>query len=184
MNFIRSCLTLLCSSQAVASFSHVWKIRRFPGWGSNRSCSCQPTPQPQPQPQQLGIRILCSLRQCRILNPRSGARDQTRILMDTNRVHNPQSRSGNSQDTHGFAKSLRRPATCSGPLVPAHRPLTPTSPPSLSLSHTHTHTRTHARTHARTQAALHTPTPPHRQLTPSPFPIHLFSSQESSRTSV
>ena len=47
-------------------------IWRFPGEGSNRSCSCQPTPQPQ---------------QHGILNPRSEARDGTCNLMDPSRAH-------------------------------------------------------------------------------------------------
>ena len=59
-------------------------IWRFPGQGSNRSCSRQPTPEPQ----QHGIRAVscvCNLhhssRQRRILNPLSKARDRTRNLM-------------------------------------------------------------------------------------------------------
>ena len=41
-------------------------IQRFPGWGSNQSCSCRPMPQP---------------RQCQILNPPREARDRTCNLM-------------------------------------------------------------------------------------------------------
>ena len=40
--------------------------------------------------------ICHSSQQCWILNPLSGARDQTRILMGTSRVHNPLSYNGNS----------------------------------------------------------------------------------------
>ena len=50
--------------------AHTRGTWRFPGQGSNRSCSYWPTPQPQPQPRQ-------------ILHPLSEARDQTPILMDT-----------------------------------------------------------------------------------------------------
>ena len=39
----------------------------------------------------------CSLRQCQILNPRSEARDQSHILMDTSWVLNPLSYNRNSE---------------------------------------------------------------------------------------
>ena len=51
--------------------SRILGIWRFPGWGSDWSCSCWPTPQPQ----QRGIP-----------NPLSEARDQTRTLLDTGRI--------------------------------------------------------------------------------------------------
>ena len=56
---------------------------RFPGWGSNQSCSLQP----KPEPQQLGISAASvtyttAHGQCQFLNPLSEARDRTRILMD------------------------------------------------------------------------------------------------------
>ena len=40
----------------------------------------------------------CSSRQCPILNPLSGARDQIHILVDTSWVCNPLSHNGNSLD--------------------------------------------------------------------------------------
>ena len=38
----------------------------------------------------------CSLQQCRILNPLTGASNRTHILMDTSRAYNPLSHEGNS----------------------------------------------------------------------------------------
>ena len=54
---------------------------------SNRSYSCQPTLRPQQLPDLSRIHDLhyCS-QQCWILNPLSGARDQTLVLMDTSWV--------------------------------------------------------------------------------------------------
>jgi len=56
-------------------------IWRFPGKGSNRSCSCWPTPQPSQ---------VCNLhhssRQRWTLNPLNKARDQTCILMDPSQI--------------------------------------------------------------------------------------------------
>ena len=40
--------------------------------------------------------LLCSLWQCWILNPRSEARDQTLVLMDTSQILNPLNHNGNS----------------------------------------------------------------------------------------
>ena len=64
----------------------IWKI---PGQGSNWSWSCQPiiaTATPDPS-------HVCDLHhssyQCRILNPPSKVRDQTRVLMDTSRILKP-----------------------------------------------------------------------------------------------
>ena len=60
--------------------SHTWGTWKFPGQGSNRSCSCQPTPESQ----QHGIQDLhCSSWQQWILNPLSEARDRTYILIGT-----------------------------------------------------------------------------------------------------
>ena len=56
----------------------IWK---FPGQGSNQSCSCWAIPQPQ---------------QCQILNPLRG-QGSTHILMDTSWVCNPLSHNGDSQ---------------------------------------------------------------------------------------
>ena len=57
---------------------NIWK---FPGRGSNRSCSCQPT-----ATEILDLSLLCSLhlslQQGQILNPQSKARDQICILRD------------------------------------------------------------------------------------------------------
>ena len=62
----------------------MWK---FPGYGSNQSCSCRPTPQPEQHRIQAAV---CDLHhsswQCWILNPLSEARDQTRVLMDTSQA--------------------------------------------------------------------------------------------------
>ena len=49
-----------------------WGMWKFPGLGSNQSCSCWPAPQPQ---------------QRRILKPLSKARDRTCTLMHTSQVH-------------------------------------------------------------------------------------------------
>ena len=63
-------------------FCGKWK---FPGQGLIWSCSCQPQPQ---QCQILAASAVCTTvhRQCWILNPLSGARDQTHIFMDTSWV--------------------------------------------------------------------------------------------------
>ena len=55
--------------------------RKFPGYGSNWSCSCCPTPQPQ---------------QRRILNPLRETRGRIPILMDTSWVRNRLSHNVNS----------------------------------------------------------------------------------------
>ena len=64
-----------------ATSQGTWK---FPGQGSDRSYSCQPMPQPQ-NPSHI-CDLHHSLRQGQSLNPLSKARDQTRILIDTNPV--------------------------------------------------------------------------------------------------
>ena len=62
-------------------------IWRFPGQGSNWSCSHQP----MPEPQQRWIRAASATyttasQQCRIVNPQSKGRDQTRNLMVPSRI--------------------------------------------------------------------------------------------------
>ena len=78
-------------------------IWRFPGQGSNRSHSCQSTPQPQ---QCQDLSHVCDLHhrswQCWNFNPLSKARDQTYILTDSSRVHNPLSHNGNSSFFKNF----------------------------------------------------------------------------------
>ena len=49
----------------------------------------------RPDPNCIGD-LHCSLQQLQILNPLSGTRDQTHILMDTSQVLNPLSHNGNS----------------------------------------------------------------------------------------
>ena len=62
------------------------------------------------------LELHCSSQQRQILNPQSEARDQTLILMDTSRVHNPLSHYRNSQgsfqvplNTHMVANLLDTP---------------------------------------------------------------------------
>ena len=45
--------------------------------------------------------------QCWILNPLSEARDETHILMDTNRVHNPLSHNGNSLEHYSYSNNSK-----------------------------------------------------------------------------
>ena len=60
---------------------HRCGIQKFPGKGSNQSCSCQLTPQPQPH---------------WTLNPLGEARDRTHIFIDASQVRNLLSHNGNS----------------------------------------------------------------------------------------
>ena len=70
-----------------------------PRRGSNWSYSCQPMPTATPD-----LSRICNLhpssQQCQILNPLTGARDRTHVLMDTSWVYNLLSHDGN------FHKSL------------------------------------------------------------------------------
>ena len=63
-------------------------IWRFPGQGSNWSCSSRPTPQPLPH--HARSNRICELYhsswQCRILNPLSKARNRAFLLRDTSQI--------------------------------------------------------------------------------------------------
>ena len=61
----------------------IWK---FPGEGSNWSCSCQPSPQPRQHGIQAVSDLHHSLWQRHILNQLSKARDGTHTFMDTSQV--------------------------------------------------------------------------------------------------
>ena len=101
-------LSLILASAVVGVFFFFFSFQactcgiwEFPGQGWNWSCNCWPIPQPQ----QCGTgdpSLVCNLhhssQQCWILNPLCKARDQTHILMDTSRVHNPLSHNRNSWD--------------------------------------------------------------------------------------
>ena len=97
------------------SFFFVLLFRVAPGaYGSfqrsNQSCSCQSTPQPQ-QCRSCRIYDLHHSSQKRqILNPLTGAKDRTHVLMDTSRVHNPLSHSRNSLPKISFNPEALRPS--------------------------------------------------------------------------
>ena len=79
----------------ICSYGCTCGIWKFPGEGSNQSCSCQPTPQPR-QIKAVSVTYTRSLQQCWMLNPLSKARDGTHILMDTSQILNPLSHDRNS----------------------------------------------------------------------------------------
>ena len=73
--------------------SSIWKL---PGQGSNQSCSCWLHHSHSNVGQSHIFHLHHSSWQCQILNPLSGARDRTCILMDTSQVLNPLCHNGNS----------------------------------------------------------------------------------------
>ena len=84
-------------------------IQKFPGQGTNRSCSCQPTPWPQAMPDPSHIcSLCCSLQQCEILNPLNEARDGTCILIDTSQSLKPLSHNENSLGVMLYPQFLKQ----------------------------------------------------------------------------
>ena len=66
---------------------HTCGIWKFPGWGElELQLWAYTTATAKPHLSYI-CNLYCSLHQCQILNPLSGARDQTCILMDTSQVH-------------------------------------------------------------------------------------------------
>ena len=64
-------------------YSHTLGICKFPGWGSNWSCSCNYTTATAMRDRSHIFNLHHGSWQCCILNPLSEARDQIHILMDT-----------------------------------------------------------------------------------------------------
>ena len=82
-SFPKSILYKILPSLSFSFYSYSHGIWKFPGYGSNWSCSCQPTPQPQQCWIQATSVLCCTFRKLWILNPLNKARDQTCIFMDT-----------------------------------------------------------------------------------------------------
>ena len=77
-------------------YSSAWSIWKFPGQGSNQSCSCRPTLQTQQCQIQAVSVTKGSLWQCQIPSPLREARDRIQILMDTSQILNQLSHNRNS----------------------------------------------------------------------------------------